>query len=77
MVFENEYAQSVEFKSKPIGQKWTLTNIYTPCTPEGKLNFLAWFRNISVPGDNLWIIMGDFNLMRRPENRNKAGVTPT
>jgi exonuclease III len=41
MVFENEFAQSVEFRSKLTGQKWTLTNIYAPCTSEGKLNFLA------------------------------------
>jgi hypothetical protein len=36
-----------------MGQKWTLTNIYAPCSPEGKLNFLNWFKNIDIPEDHL------------------------
>jgi hypothetical protein len=40
---------------------------------EGKVNFLNWFGNIDIPDDHLWIILGDFNLIRRPENRNKPG----
>jgi exonuclease III len=73
LLMENEFAQSVEFMSKLNGQKWILTNIYAPCTPEGKMTFLGWFRNIYIPDDQLWIIMGDFNFIRRPENRNKPG----
>jgi hypothetical protein len=26
-----------------------------------------------MPSDKLWLIVGDFNLTRRPENRNIAG----
>jgi endonuclease/exonuclease/phosphatase family metal-dependent hydrolase len=63
----------VEFISKLIGQKWILTNIYAPCTADGKLDFLSWFKNIGMPDSQSWIIMGDFNLIRKPENRNKAG----
>jgi hypothetical protein len=73
LVFQNEFSQSVEFYSKLTGQKWTLTNIYASCTPEGRLNFLNWFWNIDIPEDHLWIIMGDFNLIRRLENRNRPG----
>jgi hypothetical protein len=73
MVFVNEYAQSVEFTSKLNGQRWTLTNIYAPCTLEGKMAFLNWFKNVLMPKDILWIIVGDFNLIRRSENRNKPG----
>jgi hypothetical protein len=70
---ENEYAQTIQFMSKLNGQKWILTNIYAPCTPDGKLNFLRWFRNIQMTDDCLWIVLGDFNLIRQPDNRNKPG----
>jgi hypothetical protein len=57
--------------SKLNGQKWILTNIYAPCTTNGKAGFLNWFKNIYMPKDKLWIVMADFNLIRRSENRNK------
>jgi hypothetical protein len=57
---ENEYAQTIQFMSKLNGQKWILTNIYAPCTSDGKLNFLRWFRNIQMTDDCLWIVLGDF-----------------
>jgi exonuclease III len=73
VVFENEYAKTVQFMSKLNGQKWILTNIYATCTPDGKLSFLRRFKNIQMPDDCLWIVLGDFNLIRRPDNRNKPG----
>jgi exonuclease III len=36
LVFHNEYAMSMEFKSLHNGNFWLLTNIHAPCTPEGK-----------------------------------------
>jgi hypothetical protein len=73
VIQENEYVQTVQFMSKLNGQKWILTNIYAPCSPDGKLAFLRWFKNVYMPDDCLWIIMGNFNLIRRPKNRNKPG----
>jgi hypothetical protein len=26
-----------------------------------------------MPSDKLWLLVGDFNLIRRPEDRNKPG----
>jgi exonuclease III len=77
VVFENDFAQSVEFMSKLTSQKWILTNIYAPCLPERKLDFLRWFKNIIMPNERPWLIVGDFNLFRRPENRNKPGGDPS
>lgn len=34
---------------------------------------LEWFRNISMLDDFTWLIIGDFNLLRNPGNRNKPG----
>ena len=52
---------------------WILTNIYAPCTPEGKREFLEWFDNIQMPDEINWIIVGDFNLIRTQANRNRTG----
>lgn len=45
-VFQNDFPISVEHTSKFNNDSWILTTIYAPCTPQGKRNFLEWFRNI-------------------------------
>jgi hypothetical protein len=73
VIYQNEYALSVEFFSNSSNESWIITNIYAPCTPHAKIEFINWFSNISMPSDKLWLIVGDFNLTHRPENRNIAG----
>jgi exonuclease III len=77
VIFQNEYALSVEFSAILSDENWIVTNIYAPYSPHGKIDFLRWFSNINMPTDKRWLIVGDFNLMRRPENRNIAGGTLT
>jgi mannosylglycoprotein endo-beta-mannosidase len=66
LAFQNEFGQSVEFVCKLTEEHWILTNIYAPCSAEGKANFLDWFQNIDIPEDSKWLILGDFNLIRSP-----------
>jgi hypothetical protein len=73
LAFMNEFSLSVEFASKHNNQTWVLTNVYAPCTSEGKREFLNWFKNIHMPDNIDWIIVGDFNLLRSPDNRNRPG----
>jgi exonuclease III len=73
-IFQNSYATSVEFTSLYNGAVWILTNIYAPCTPNGKRDFLNWFKHINMPDIFDWLIVGDFNLYRNPEDRNKDGA---
>jgi hypothetical protein len=73
VIFQNEYAQSVEFTSNLSICSWIITNVYAPCTPQGKLDFLNWLSNISMSSDKLWLLVGDFNVIRRNEDRNKPG----
>jgi hypothetical protein len=40
VIFQNEYAQSAEFISNLSACSWIITNIYAPCTPQGKIDFL-------------------------------------
>jgi hypothetical protein len=50
-----------------------MTNIYGPCSSERKNVFIDWFSNIDMPDDSDWLILGDFNFIRRPTDRNKQG----
>ena len=70
-VFENDYCVSVEFVSNHNNEPWILTNIYAPCTAPGKWAFLQWFKNINMSDTVNWLIVGDFNLYRNPNDRNK------
>jgi hypothetical protein len=71
LVFQNSYDQSVEFFSLHDNSHWILTNIYAPCTHTEKRQFLQWFQNINMPQLVDWIIVGDFNLCRSPNDRKR------
>ena len=73
LVFHNSFALFVEFNSKHNGDSFLLTNVYAPCSYLEKLSFLDWFKNIQMPDSVNWIIVGDFNLCRSPDDRNKPG----
>jgi hemerythrin-like domain-containing protein len=73
MIFSNEFAVLVEFTSLINNECWIVTNVYGPCTTEGKKNFTEWLKQIQMPDDIEWLVLGDFNLMRKPQDRNKEG----
>jgi hypothetical protein len=72
-IFCNNFALSVQFSSRLNNSSWVLTSVYGPCTADGKLTFTNWMKGINMPNDIDWMILGDFNLIRKPENRNKPG----
>jgi hypothetical protein len=39
---------------------------------EGKLNFINWL-DIQIPEDLDWLLLGYFNLIRKPEDRSNSG----
>jgi len=73
LVFFNGFAISVQFWSKHDGTSWIVTCVYGPSTPNGKNVFLDWMKNIIMPENINWMVLGDFNLIRSPDNRNKPG----
>lgn len=73
-VFQNRFASSVLFTSVLNNLCWLLTNIYAPCSPQGKVDFINWFKHINMPDSIDWLIVGDFNLYRNPEDRNCDGA---
>ena len=54
-------------------ESWILTNIYGPCQADRKAQFIEWFSNIDMPGDLNWLIVSDFNFIRKPSDRNREG----
>lgn len=71
LIFNNEFAISVEFTSLHNSKNWILTNVYGPCSTEGKTIFTNWLKSIEMPNETDWIVLGDFNLLRSPKNRNR------
>lgn len=65
---------AVDFFSRYNEVSWTLLNVYGPCTPEGKKEFISWLKSIEIQQGEDWIFLGDFNLYRKPENRNRPGA---
>ena len=68
-----QFAISVHFSSKQTAQKWTLINIYGPCMGDLRDDFVQWLFNLNIPDDEDWLLLGDFNFIRSPNNRNKPG----
>lgn len=69
----NNYAITIDFSSRHDNSKWKLTCVYGPCTTEGKGLFLNWFKNVQMPPNTDRIVLGDFNLIRKLEDKNKPG----
>jgi hypothetical protein len=40
VIYQNDYAMSVEFEFMISGDIWVITNVYAPCTLEGKVEFM-------------------------------------
>jgi hypothetical protein len=76
VVDQNVFGHTICFRSNLDGHVWWLSNIYAPCSPHGREAFLAWFSNLEIAEDKLWIFLGDFNMIRYHENRDKLGGDP-
>jgi hypothetical protein len=40
---------------------------------DGRADFLQWLNEVDMPDDMDWLLVGDFNLIRRMRDRNKPG----
>jgi hypothetical protein len=50
-----------------------VTNVYGPAAAPDKAGFISWLYNFDTSGIDDWIILGDFNLLRSPADRNMPG----
>jgi exonuclease III len=73
VISQNDYAMSVEFESMLSGAVWILTNVYALYTPEGKIEFMNWLHDFVMSDDTDCLLVGDFNLIRKPSDQNRPG----
>jgi len=73
----NSYAVTVNFTSRLNNKSFHVSNIYGPSNPSQKQGFVTWLMNFDTTEFDDWILGGDFNLIRVPENRNKLGDDST
>ena len=52
----NDFSLTIQFSSKLDGDSWFLTNVYGPCQPNERADFINWFQNFSMADEARWII---------------------
>jgi exonuclease III len=73
LIESKRFGLIISFKSAHTSQKWTLVVVYGPCEGEERDHFVQWLYNLSIPHDELWLFLGDFNFIRSDQNRNRPG----
>lgn len=73
LISHSYYQITIEFTSNLDNSTWYLTNVYGPNSVEGKKESTDWFMSLNTSQVKLWMILGDFNFIRGPENRSRAG----
>lgn len=73
VVHINSYAVTIKLLSRLDNKTIHVTNIYGPTSAPQKLGFITWLMNFDTSEFEDWVLGGDFNLIRNPENRNKPG----
>lgn len=63
----------IQFTSIFSAESWTLVSIYGPSQEPERSLFVQWLFDLSIPDDENWLFMGDFNFYRSVDNRNRNG----
>lgn len=75
-VFFESFALGVKFTSTQSNSSWTLVNVYGPCTGPNRALFTSWLFDLDIPNGEDWLLVGDFNYIRAPDNRSRSGGDP-
>lgn len=73
LLVANSYSITVKLRCLLSGRSFHLTNIYGPSTPDKKAEFINWLYNFDTSCFDDWLLAGDFNLIRSPDDRNRGG----
>lgn len=73
IVQANAYCITVKFTNLLDSSSFHLSNVYGPSHADGKMAFITWFLNFDTTAFEDWLIVGDFNLYRSVDDRNKPG----
>jgi exonuclease III len=69
----SEFQITVKLTCNLSGETWYITNVYASCHVDGRNNFVSWMQNLDSTPYDLWMILGDFNMIRSSDDRNRAG----
>lgn len=74
LVSMNSFAIIVKLVCNLSGRAFHLTDIYGPANSVDKASFLLWLYNLDITSFGDWLLAGDFNLIRSPNDRNRPGA---
>jgi exonuclease III len=72
--YPSVYSLSVRVCSRLSDVAWDLTGVYGPQPENEKMTFLTELRNIRNMMKPEWLILGDFNMIRRAREKNKGSI---
>ncbi|XP_073360539.1 uncharacterized protein [Aegilops tauschii subsp. strangulata] len=70
----NEFSLSATISDRTTGNGWTITAVYGPQRADEKRQFLDELRVIKDLADPAWLILGDFNLIARSEDKSNGNI---
>ena len=73
LVQSHSFGMVVNFTSVHNSERWTLVNVYGPCTGPARDDFVQWLYDLNIPFGDKWLLLGDFNFIRCSDNRNLPG----
>jgi hypothetical protein len=72
--YPSVYSLSVRVCSRLIDVAWDLAGVYGPQPENEKMTFLTELRNIRNMMKPKWLILGNFNMIRRAREKNKSSI---
>jgi len=73
LVETKKFAIVIKFTSAHNGESWTLVSMYGACSGRDRDDFVDWMYNLTIPEEENWLLLGDFNFVRYTTNRNMPG----
>ena len=73
---EGNYYTKFLLKNKENGFTWTLYAVYRPVRQQYKTSFLTELAYVCSKETQPMLIDGDFNILRRPEDKNNDNFDP-
>jgi hypothetical protein len=75
-VEKGEFCVKLYIKSKADGFEWVLVPVYGAAQDAHKHQFLSELVRMCDTESHLMLLAGDFNILRRPEDKNKYNFNP-
>lgn len=73
VVQANSFGLTIKVSCNYDQSTFHITNVYRPAHASGKMPFVTWLMNLDTTDFDDWILVGDFNLYRSSDDRNKPG----